>query len=331
MKKLKTFLYILVFCLIFLLYKGISYIINNGNLEALDTLDKSVISSGFTEMKNHKVIITGMTRDNITELPVTRKFVEKTGSYFQDYRVVVFENDSTDGTKEFLAKWQSKNDKVEIITHDFHNKKRPSIEFLAQARNFYIDAIANNPDYKDFDMLMIVDMDMQYGWDNRGIAHSFAAVDKWDAVCANGIFTEEGKMWDMFAFRNDEFPDCSGDNIQRGQKVYPVGSDFVSVRSCFNGMAFYKRKYVGDCRYESPGGDCEHVYFHQCLIDNGTKMFMNPSQLILYSHHRHPQDIKEGDLPKIRILRSIYKKYRYFMRYYYKKIDRIENYIYTYI
>lgn len=74
--------------------------------------------------------------------------------------------------------------------------------------------------------------------------------------------------------------------VPQGQKIYPIGSDLVPVHSCFGGMAFYKKNIVTACEYNSIDNDCEHVPFHQCLIDkNNARIFMNPSQAIRYSHY----------------------------------------------
>jgi len=185
-----------------------------------------------------------------------------------------------------LRFWAFLNPKVTFLSEDFGVKKRPSIYFLAHIRNKYLDAIDGK--YKDFDIVMIVDMDMFRGWDKRGIYDTFAKIDQWQAVCANGIFSKEGHMYDAFSFRNDEFPNGPhspywSERVPKMQKIYPVNTDFVPVRSCFNGLAFYKRAFIEGCRYASDRGDCEHIPFHDCIHQkNNGNMFMNPSMIIRY-------------------------------------------------
>ena len=48
-------------------------------------------------------------RDNL-ERNIVR--VLEAGSFFSDYRVVVYENDSKDGTDDLIRKWAAENDKV---------------------------------------------------------------------------------------------------------------------------------------------------------------------------------------------------------------------------
>ena len=258
-------------------------------LESLDILDPQMLQAGEEELAKHKVVVVGIVRDNMLDVYYTKQYIEHTGKFFKDYRVIIFENDSADGTRWLLNNWAKEHDRVKIISKDFGLIKRPSIKFMADSRNHYIDELAKGQKYKDFDMIMMLDMDMGQGWDMRAIFDSFSKIDKWDAVCANGIFRGT-RMRDMFAFRNDEFPevpsqtpDYSTRVLHQGQRNYPVGSDMVPVDSCFGGMAFYKRKAIEGCRYDSIDGDCEHVLFNECVRErNHGRIFMNPSQVIRY-------------------------------------------------
>lgn len=266
-------------------------------LTALDVLDKKELALGASEMKKHKVIICGITRDDATYFPKIKSYIEFLGNKFADYRVVVFENDSKDCTKKLLAMWKEKNSKVQIVSKDFNNRKRPNIKFLADARNYYINEIANNSEYKDFDIVAIVDMDMAYGFDIRGIENSFAKIDKWDAVCSNGVFAED-RMYDAFAFRSDEFPYTPNEVGQKKywnevvgkiQRRYMPNEALVPVHSCFGGLAFYKRDKMHNCVYGSVENDCEHIAFHRCIRNNYGTIMMNPSQMIRYTHY-NPYD-----------------------------------------
>jgi hypothetical protein len=261
-------------------------------LALLDNVASSSYQNGALEMKKHKAVITGIARDNIYDLLVMMQHIEHLGQLFADYRVIIFENDSKDGTKNILSLWQTRNPKISILNKDFHNAKRPNIGFLANARNYYLTALAS-PKYKNFNMLIVVDMDMSYGFDVRGIQDSFAKIEQWDAVCSNGISNANGEMYDMFAFRNDQYPWAIYDTkdywrkISKGQRqIFTAGSGLVPVQSCFGGMALYKREFIGNCKYTSIQGDCEHVAFHECLRKSHARIFLNPTQIIRYSHFK---------------------------------------------
>jgi hypothetical protein len=260
--------------------------------QALDDLDPQLYAAGIKEMKQHKVVIAGIARDNSHDLAIMIRHVEHLGSFFADYRVIIFENDSIDGTKQILSTWEKRNNKVSILMKDFNNKKRPDIQFLADARNYYLNEFQNNKEYQDFDILIAVDLDMSYGFDVRGIEHSFSKFSQWGAVCSNGISNSKGQMYDMFAFRSSEFPGSLNNTVnysatvKKGQKqVFKPGDDLVPVYSCFGGLAIYKREFMTGCEYKSIQGDCEHVAFHQCLLNNQATMFLNPAQVIKYSHY----------------------------------------------
>lgn len=259
----------------------------------LNALDPETLDKGKQVLAQQKAIICGISRDNASDFWTMRRHIEHLGNQCKDYSVVIIENDSKDGTKDLLKHWAEHNPRVTILSKDFHNNKRPSIQFLADVRNLYIDEI-NQPKYDAFNLLIVSDMDMSYGFDIRGIYHSFAFWDTWDAIASNGISNPKGEMYDAFAFRNSEFPWAHYDKpdtywpdiIPQIQRVYPVNSSFISVDSAFGGLAIYKRDKLNGCKYNSIKGDCEHIELHKCLKHNGGKMFMNPSQLIKYSHYK---------------------------------------------
>lgn len=177
--------------------------IDHEKIPLLDSLNPELLEAGKKEMAKHKLIITGITRDNIKDFFVMVKNIEYIGKFFKDYRVILFENDSKDGTKEALKIWQQNNPKVKIISQNFNVTKRSSHKFMADARNYYVDDIKNK-EYDGFNIIMAIDMDLTRGIDIRGIEDSFSKINQWDAICSNGI--KGSSMYDIFAFRDDNFP-----------------------------------------------------------------------------------------------------------------------------
>lgn len=262
-------------------------------IEKLDFLDQLSLDKGLAEISKHKVIFAGITRDNGRDTEKMMRFITKFGSFFQDYRVVIFEDDSSDDTLNILKKFESQDKKIRILSENFGIRKRPSIEFLSDIRNKYIDAI-NGDEYKKFDIAIILDLDMKYGFDERGILHSFSKINEWDILCSNGIYTKKGNMWDAFAFRDSEFPngldklkpeEYWGVIVPKIQKIYGPQSALLPVNSCFGGLTIYKIDSIKSCRYKSINGDCEHVALHKCAREeNNARIFMNPAQIIKYEH-----------------------------------------------
>ena len=271
--------------------------VNNEISSILSQISQDNVVKGIEEAKKHKVVFVGIARDNAQDLKILRQDVDKIGKYFKDYKGIFFENDSKDKTKQILKEWSQDNKNMKIISQDFHNKKRPNILFLANAHNQYLNELMLNPEYKDFNIVIALDMDMKYGFDFRGIMDSMSKFNQWDAVCANGLQSKDS-MYDAFAFRNKQFPHTRF-NVPEGENVcwnkivpqiqklyYPVNHDLVPVFSCFNGLAIYKKDALENCKYDSIKEDCEHVLLHDCMRKkNNAKIFLNPSMVVFYSHY----------------------------------------------
>ena len=258
------------------------------NLETEDlfqNIPAHVLEKGIREMGRRKAIIAGITRDDDAAFPVMQQFLEKLGSHFADVRYVIAENDSKDRTKENLAAWAQSNPKVTIIEKNFRNTKRPSIQFLAEMRNLYLKHQSD----LDADILAVVDMDFQRNIDMRGIYHSFAHYSQWGGVCSNGIL-DDGRHYDVFALETAHFPNNPNnpnywvEEIRDKHDMRWLGRDnLIPVKSCFAGLAFYKREYLQGCLYSSAGPTfCEHRSFNECFARNGGHLFVNPSQILRY-------------------------------------------------
>ncbi len=275
----------------------ITYKKQKESLSRLDFIDDSILERGGLAMKDKRALFVGITRDNGDHISGSIALIESVGKKFKEYKAIIFENDSTDSTKKILSLWKSNNKNVKVLNKSFGIKKRPSILFLAKVRNFYVDEI-NKTEYDDYDYVFVVDMDMSYGIDVRGVQDSFSKSDRWDVVCSNGISSRNGEMYDAFAFRNDEFPYSPAEYkkkfgksywkqyVQTIQKIYSPQDDMIEVDSCFNGLAIYKKNLFRGCKYDSVEEDCEHIFLHKCMKGNyDARIFMNPAQVIRYLHY----------------------------------------------
>ena len=67
------------------------------------------------------------------------------GSMFKDYKIIIFENDSTDGTNDFLQKFKQKQTQVSIITHPYcKNKYKYRTWCIAYGRQRCADALKSS-------------------------------------------------------------------------------------------------------------------------------------------------------------------------------------------
>lgn len=181
------------------------------------------------------------------------------GAQFADYRVIIYENNSTDRTKELFQKWARRNSRVRFISEDvpkevlaqqFKMKICNRTEAIARARNRVLDVIMQD-DFDDFKYVVWADLDFLEPWDVEQIIATIVYPEQeWDAVFANGAY-------DLFALRDPEFPigfELLGQIYW--QKLEEIRSRFSldpnvwrKVYSAFGGMAIYKREALRGCRY----------------------------------------------------------------------------------
>lgn len=152
-------------------------------------------------MIKEKILICGIVKDVEKTIEKSIKKAIKTGKNFQDYRIIVYENNSTDNTKQILQKL--KHDKLIIISENItrdeylENKKKleaeysedshffTRIELICFARNKLVAEI-NKPAYDDFPYVVMIDLD-SYIWSIPGILDSLKKKKHWDAVYGNSI------------------------------------------------------------------------------------------------------------------------------------------------
>ena len=251
------------------------------------------ISIGRERMRDTSVLICGLARNIAPHLPMVSAFWETLGKCFKDYRILIFENSSTDSTTELLDEWAATNQFVKIISE---NLDRPAwrtdqdpvrMRYLAECRNQYLQYATEH--FNDFDLYLVADTDMPRGFSIEGISNSIGH-DEWDVIGSNGllIYPEQGRAggrveyYDTWAFRHREESVNNHDRAGEEELSFARGEPLLPVRSCFGGLALYKRgAFLSGARYE--GDECEHIAFHQQMKENGfDKIFLNPSQIVLY-------------------------------------------------
>lgn len=215
-----------------------------------------------------KVIICGVGKDIEKTMPYTISNLETLGALFDDYRILIYEDNSEDKSAELLIQWAEKNPKVhvqcEIVTNEvqsetccnktIHNTFFIS-ERIARARNIVLDQ-AMNPQYDDYKYLIWIDLDFDHTFPFNEIANTFNVDKDWDAVFANGV-KANGKYFDTYALRDKILPlgsEFFGKKWRkmRGKRNKPclkIKDPWYPVLSAFGGMGIYKRKAVMGCRY----------------------------------------------------------------------------------
>ncbi len=236
--------------------------------------------------------------------------IEQIRKNFKSSKVYVYENDSTDGTKEILKAWAAtdpNNITVSLNTHPplphssspeginpFFSKSR--IEKMVFLRNNYLEFISQigwNGDY-----LMVVDLDV-VSFKAKDVMSSFDTIREWDAVTAYGYSLSPKlttRYHDTYAYislkKTYEAPQSERD-------IYKCQHEFLSlndsdkwqgVKSAFGGLAIYRWKAIRGLRYileynADPRVEvyCEHRSIFKQMYERGyTHFYINPVMKIKY-------------------------------------------------
>lgn len=259
---------------------------------------------GYGAMARSRVAITGLARNLGSVLPLTIQRVDALARCFADHRVIVFENDSTDDTRDLLRRWQGANGRVKVVCEDLHDPVNPTTrcparaERMAQYRRRCQERVLAT--CGKFNFTIIIDLDILGGWSIDGIANTFGH-DGWDFVGANGLVVRRRglamnhvQQYDTWALRFD--PDLTPlSTVAAAGLVYGRGEPLVRVTSCFGGVGVYRMDAYAAGRYDTD--DLEHATFHRSMIVAGHhRLFLNPSQLVVYGRRHRVGDRAAGAL-----------------------------------
>lgn len=210
-----------------------------------------------TSSSTGTLLICGAAKNCAQALPAVRLSAEGLGARFEDYRVVIYENNSTDETAVLLNEWAATNPKVkvrcevideaslQVMTTIRDRVSRPCrFEGIAWARNKMLEQ-ARDPSFPPFDFIVMADLDIPDVWPiDRLLYHVYR--DDWDVITAFGI-DQYGFYYDYYALRDEQLPlgpEFLGDRwftVRRSSQYLPKrGQDLIPVRSAFGGLALYR-------------------------------------------------------------------------------------------
>lgn len=268
---------ILILLIIILVY----FLLNNINSEGFQS----------SSLKQYNIIFSGTVKNVEKYIKNNLKNIDKCGSKFNKYLVIIYENDSTDKTRKILEE-NKKDNYIYIFENDVKEPLRT--KRIAHGRNKILDKVREI--YNEYDFLVMLDLDdvNSSGKFVDSIDSCFKNMD-WDVLTGN----QSDKYYDIWAFRKKgllEF-DCwkeyskatkNGMSDEEAKQKYVYGTldkfipseKFIEVDSAFSGIAIYKLNskvlncnYIGE--YEDGSELCEHVSFHQCIKKNSGKIFLN--------------------------------------------------------
>jgi hypothetical protein len=218
--------------------------------------------------------------------------IDLCGQKFNNYAVIIYENDSNDKTRDLLIKYKKKN--YYYIFEDNVTEPRRTMR-IANGRNKILDKIKkiNKNNYYQYMVMLDLDDVNDSGRFVTSIESCFY-FKNWDVLTGN----QSDVYYDLWALRKDgdmEYdcwkklkelepnPDNEYEYIWGKQKLY-LPNQLLPVDSAFSGIAIYKLSSIPDaCRYigEYDDGDelCEHVEFNKCIKKNGGKIYINTNFL----------------------------------------------------
>jgi glycosyltransferase involved in cell wall biosynthesis len=216
---------------------------------------------------NQKVLICGVAKDIQDRITHSIRIVEKIGALFEDYRVIIYENNSKDKTAAIITEWSKNNSKVCALTEHIEKTELDAViinrlddgsyfrpECIARARNIVLDR-ALSDEYIDFSHIIWMDMDFKIEPRFEGFEEIFDSNQEWDAVFAYGI-DPYLVHWDWFAFRDKVCPigpELLGNDWYAlpHKLTLSLEDGWYSVYSAFGGCGIYKKESIKGCRYSA--------------------------------------------------------------------------------
>jgi len=240
------------------------------------------------------VIVCGCTRNSEPYLEANLLALYKVRPCFDQFRILVYENDSTDRTRAVLARFRAMHADFYFMQENGVDRLLKSrTERIAHGRNRLIRYVSAHRDV--FDYMIMVDLDVAVPFLAVQLGRIFEMQQDWDVLTANCF----GRYYDIWALRigkNNWDPQLHGKiwaqsidsdcwqqpqaikTVANAQRVIPPGSPLIPVDSAFGGLAIYKVGVLQGCSYSRSSQTCEHVAFHEQLRrKNGARIFICPA------------------------------------------------------
>jgi hypothetical protein len=172
--------------------------------------------------------------------------IEKIGSLFDDYKILIYYDKSNDNTLQILKEYQKTNSKM-----SFYVNKNPISNFrtynIALARNFCLNFVRNNKEQFPFFIMMDFD-DVNCKEVNPEVLKNHLKREDWDALS----FNTSPKYYDIWGL--SIYPYCfSYNHFENNVKNYKIIQNYVTMLlnklppgkllpciSAFNGFSIYK-------------------------------------------------------------------------------------------
>lgn len=299
----KILRYILIVLIVLIIY---NLIINISSLEIFDVnykdkyefipylgeVPKKEINDPSSVMKNCNVIFAGTIRSVEQYIEKTINNIDLCGRQFNNYILIIYENDSNDNTRKILL--DNKKDNYIYIFEDNITEPLRTMR-ISNGRNKILDKVREINKDNYYNYLIMMDMDdvnisgkfiesiktcFEYtGWDILTGNQSDSYYDLWALRKKEDMEEDCWKIYNM----NIHIPNAMNIFVFNKRKNYKPG-DLLEVDSAFSGIAIYKLSSIpNDCYYQGKYNlgeeHCEHVEFHRCIKKSGKNIYINTSFL----------------------------------------------------
>jgi glycosyltransferase involved in cell wall biosynthesis len=239
------------------------------------------------------VLVCGTARNVASKIESFLEVCDGSFSGFNSLQYLICESFSTDRTVEELEELARKRSNFNWFTDstiDINERLRTNR--IASARNQIIKKVRT--DYSTVDYIVMADLDGVNRDLTQKSVESCWRLEEWDMVSAN----QPLKYYDIWALRASgwsetdcwaEYEELRLSMSKREARRKAVTSKMrsitrshapIKVRSAFGGLAIYKKNVFLEGTYKGFTTDgvevCEHVSFHQDLLDKNRSLFINP-------------------------------------------------------
>jgi hypothetical protein len=259
------------------------------------------------------IIVCGIVRNAERGLRKNIPVINSLCDMAKDYRIVIYENDSKDHTKQLLKKWKTDrdSDKIHVLLNEglisgeiipsdknvscnpFFSKKR--IEKMVFFRNQYLHYFRKMNWKADY--VIVVDLDVAELFLD-GIISSFLSDTEWDAVTAYGYSLSpyfRKRYHDTYALveSGEENKPQTEEKIKKLASKYDkcqCENGLIRVFSAFGGLAIYRYEAIKDIEYQLIFNNddrvevyCEHYSIYIQMKEKGyDRVFINSNMCLKY-------------------------------------------------
>lgn len=300
----KIYLYITIFIITYILIRKLNQIenyvnspdkINNIEYDFIETnnpIPKKNNQNSLDVMKKYNVIFGGTVRNAAEFLKTNLGYIDECGKKFNSYKVIIYENDSNDDTRNILL--NNKKENYEYIFEDGITEPLRTVR-ISNGRNKVLEKLREINTNNYYDYLIMIDLDDRiYSGKFVETINTCFEYDNWDVLTGN----QSDVYYDVYALRkkgdmeydcmrvlhtNPQIPNAYHIFVGSKYKKYEPGQ-LLEVDSAFGAIGIYKLLSIPDnCNYSGTYEDgweiCEHVPFHRCIKKNNKSIYINTSFL----------------------------------------------------